>query len=324
MDILRSLPIGLYLEQPITWLHRLDPRIKLFGLLTFLLTPIQGNELWRIAIALLLIVLTFASKIPMRVWKQQMGILLLLAFMTFAIATISPDGFNATVQPRRPIPEVNVANDKPPTIASPLTIKLPQPTSYNYVIWKAGNITITRRSRELGVRVCTLIFTYLYAPTLFLLVTAPEEITAAIASIFAPLKFFKIPIVEIVLTLTLALRFVPLVLEEVQNLGRAMRTRSINWKKLGFKRTTQIWLILAERLIFKRTTQIWLILAERLIDNLFIRAEQTASAMQVRGFTSPNTHLVVWNPLKLLPRDIVLLILLVAMWGARIYYGNEL
>jgi len=101
---------------------------------------------------------------------------------------------------------------------------------------------------------------------------------------------------------------VPLVLEEVQNLGRAMRTRSINWKKLGFKRTTQIWLILAERLI----------------DNLFIRAEQTASAMQVRGFTSPNTHLVVWNPLKLLPRDIVLLVLLVTMWGIRIWLGNEL
>ncbi|MFN6067047.1 MAG: energy-coupling factor transporter transmembrane component T family protein, partial [Pseudanabaena sp.] len=272
MDILRSLPIGLYLEQPITWLHRLDPRIKMFGLLTFLLTPIQANEFWRIAIAVLLIILTLAAKIPMRVWKQQMGILLLLAFMTLAIATISPDGFNATVQPRRQIPEVSISNDKP-SITSPLTFKLPQPTSYNYVLWKAGSITITRRSRELGVRVCTLIFTYLYAPTLFLLVTAPEEITAAIASIFAPLKFFKVPIVEVVLTLTLALRFVPLVLEEVQNLARAIRTRSINWKRLGFKRTTQIWLILAERLI----------------DNLFIRAEQTASAMQVRGFTSPNT-----------------------------------
>ena len=309
MDILRSLPIGLYLEQPITWLHRLDPRIKLFGLLTFLLSPIQANELWRIAIAVLLIVLTLASQIPMRIWKQQMGILLLLAFMTFAIATVSPDGFNASVQPRRPIPEVNVkTSDVKAQLSPPLTIKLPQPTSYSYVIWKAGNISITRKSRELGVRVSTLIFTYLYAPTLFLLVTAPEEITAAIAAIFSPLKFFKIPVVEIVLTLTLALRFVPLVLEEVQNLGRAMRTRSINWKRLGFKRTSQIWLILAERLI----------------DNLFIRAEQTASAMQVRGFTSPNTHIVVWNPLKFLLRDIFLLVLLVAMWGVRIWFGNEI
>ncbi|MBD2177850.1 hypothetical protein H6F42_13100 [Pseudanabaena sp. FACHB-1998] len=306
MDILRSLPIGLYLEQPITWLHRLDPRIKLFGLLTFLLTPIQANYIWRIAIAVFLIVLTLISKIPMRVWKQQMGILLLLAFMTLAIATISPDGFNATVQPRRPIPEINVAPDKV-QVTPPLTIKLPQPTTYSYVIWKAGSITVTRRSVDLGIRVCTLIFTYLYAPTLFLLVTAPEEITAAIASVFSPLKLLKVPVVEIVLTLTLALRFVPLVLEEVQNLVRAMRTRSINWKKLGFKRTTQIWLILAERLI----------------DNLFIRAEQTASAMQVRGFTTPNTHLVIWNPLKLFPRDIIFLILLVGLWGVRIWLGNE-
>ncbi len=307
VDILRSLPIGLYLEQPITWLHRLDPRIKLFGLLTFLLSPIQAGGVWRIAIAVLLIVLTLASQIPMRVWKQQMGILLLLAFMTLAIATISPDGFNATVQPRRPMPEVNVAPDKT-IVTSPLTIKLPQPTPYSYVVWKAGSITVTRKSLDLGVRVCTLIFTYLYAPTLFLLVTAPEEITAAIASICSPLKSLKVPVTEIVLTLTLALRFVPLVLEEVQNLVRAMRTRSINWKRLGFKRTTQIWLILAERLI----------------DNLFIRAEQTASAMQVRGFTTPNTHVMVWNPLKLLPRDIILLLILIGMWGVRIWLGNEI
>jgi energy-coupling factor transport system permease protein len=306
VDILRSLPIGLYLEKPITWLHRLDPRIKLFGLLTFLLSPIQANDLWRIAISVLLILLTFASGIPMRVWKQQMGILLLLAFMTLAIASISPDGFNVTIQPRRPVPEI-VKNAEQAQSSTTLTLNLPQPTPYRYVIWKAGNITITRKSLDLGIRVCTLIFTYLYAPTLFLLVTAPEEITAAIASIISPLKFFKVPVVEIVLTLTLALRFVPLVLEEVQNLGRAMRTRSINWKKLGFKRTTQIWLILTERLI----------------DNLFIRAEQTASAMQVRGFTSPNTHLLVWNPLKFLPRDIILLILLMAMWGVRIWIGSD-
>ena len=306
MDILRSLPIGLYLEKPITWLHRLDPRIKLFGLLTFLLSPIQANDLWRIAISVLLILLTFASGIPMRVWKQQMGILLLLAFMTLAIASISPDGFNVTIQPRRPVPEI-AKNTEQAQSSTTLTLNLPQPTPYRYVIWKAGNITITRKSLDLGIRVCTLIFTYLYAPTLFLLVTAPEEITAAIASIISPLKFFKVPVVEIVLTLTLALRFVPLVLEEVQNLGRAMRTRSINWKKLGFKRTTQIWLILTERLI----------------DNLFIRAEQTASAMQVRGFTSPNTHLLVWNPLKFLPRDIILLILLMAMWGVRIWIGSD-
>jgi energy-coupling factor transport system permease protein len=274
------------------------------ALLTFLLSPIQANDLWRVAIALILVVLTITAKIPARAWKQQMGILLLLAFMTFAIATISPDGFNVSIQPRRPIPEIQTATA--PNSPS-LTLNLPQPTPYKYVLLKAGSITVTRKSLDLGLRVCTLIFTYLYAPTLFLLVTAPEEITAAIAALFSPLQFFKIPTVEIVLTLTLALRFVPLVLEEVQNLGRAIRTRSISWKRLGFKRSTQIWLILAERLI----------------DNLFIRAEQTASAMQVRGFTSPNTHLVRWHPLKMLPLDLGLLVAIILMWGMRFWLGND-
>jgi energy-coupling factor transport system permease protein len=304
VDILRSLPIGLYLEQPITWLHRIDPRIKLIALLTILISPIQANDLWRITIFLLLIIITFASKIPIRVWKQQMGILLLLAFMTLAIASISPDGLNVNIQPRRPIPAFT---QTPESLTSPSTPPLPQPTTYRYVLWKAGNITITRKSFDLGLRVCTLIFTYLYAPTLFLLVTAPEEITAAIAALFSPLQILKIPITEIVLTLTLALRFVPLVLEEVQNLARAIRTRSINWKKLGFKRTSQIWLVLAERLI----------------DNLFIRAEQTASAMQVRGFTSPNTHLVKWNQLTMRPVDLFILASICLLWGMRIWFGGD-
>ncbi|MDX2255107.1 MAG: CbiQ family ECF transporter T component [Pseudanabaenaceae cyanobacterium bins.39] len=304
MDILRSLPIGLYLEQPVTWLHRIDPRIKLIALLTVLLSPIQANDFWRITIFLSLILITLASQIPLRVWKQQMGILLLLAFMTLAIASISPDGLNVNIQPRRPIPTVAQTTTPPSAELSP---PLPQPTTYRYILWKAGNITITRKSFDLGLRVCTLIFTYLYAPTLFLLVTAPEEITAAIAALFSPLQILKIPITEIVLTLTLALRFVPLVLEEVQNLARSIRTRSINWKKLGFKRSSQIWMILAERLI----------------DNLFIRAEQTASAMQVRGFTSPNTHLVKWNQLTMSLPDFLILFGICLLWGVRIWFGND-
>lgn len=310
MDILRSLPIGLYLEQPITWLHRLDPRVKLFWLLTFLLTPVQAHDLWRIAIVIVLLVLTLAAKIPLRVWKQQMGLLLLLGAMTFVIAVISPDGLNISNQPRRPIVEIinkdNVTSGIT-TAQFPLTGNYKQPTNYRYVVWKAGNITITRRSLELGIKVSTLIFTYIYAPTLYLLVTAPEEITASLASLSSPLSWLKIPTTEIVLTLTLALRFVPLVLEEIQNLVRAIRTRAIHWKRLGLKRTAKIWLLVAERLL----------------DNLFTRAEQTANAMQVRGFTAADTHQVRWNPLKMQVWDLVLLTLLLIFWGFRIAIGGE-
>lgn len=294
---MRSLTIGLYLEQPITWLHKLDPRIKLFWLLSFLLSPVLANSIWRIVVATMLIAVTLLAGIPSRIWKQQMGILLLLATMTFAIATFSPDGLNVTHQPRRPIPEV----------ASGQFCPQPQPTSYCYTIFKAGSVQINRRSLDLGIRVSTLIFTFIYAPTLYLLVTSPEEITAGITRLAMPLGKLKIPIVEITLTLTLALRFLPLVLEEIQNLVRAIRTRAINWKKLGLKKAFGIWLVVAERLI----------------DNLFIRAEQTASAMQVRGFTFPNQHQVKWNLLKFMRWDLLIGSVLIPFWLLRLWVGGS-
>ncbi len=290
MDILRSLPIGLYMEQPLTWLHLLDPRVKLFWLLAILLSPVQANALWRVSLVVFLVLVTLLAGIPARAWRQQMGWLLLLAGMTLVLALLLPDGTNVSYQPRRPLPD----------------LPLPQPTDYRYVLFHSGFIHITRRSLDLGLRVSSLIFTYLYAPTLYLLVTAPEEIVLALTSLALPLRRLGVPVVEILLTLTLALRFVPLVLEEIQNLVRAIRTRAINWKRLGLKRTVHLWLVVLERLV----------------KNLFLRAQQTADAMQARGFTDPNSHLVKWRSLRLTNQDYLALGSLAFWLVARIVLGG--
>jgi energy-coupling factor transport system permease protein len=73
MDLLRTLPIGLYLENPVTWLHRLDPRVKMLWLMGFLLTPLLANAVWRLVLVALLIALTILARIPLRVWRQQLG-----------------------------------------------------------------------------------------------------------------------------------------------------------------------------------------------------------------------------------------------------------
>ena len=88
MDLLRSLPIGSYLEQPVTWLHKIDPRVKLVWLMTFLIAPLLSNPFWRIALAVSLILLTIVARIPFRVWRKQMGWLLLLCTFMFLFASI--------------------------------------------------------------------------------------------------------------------------------------------------------------------------------------------------------------------------------------------
>jgi energy-coupling factor transport system permease protein len=300
MDLLRSLPIGLYLEQPVTWLHRIDARVKLGWLLSFLLTPIAASPVWRLAVVGVLILLTLLSGLPFRSWRKQLGLVLGFGLLLFAVTVFAPDNVNVPQQPRMPVNEFVAPS---PTLAAP---KLPQPTDYQYVLFDRSIFRVTRRSVELAVRVGTLMFTLIYSTNLYLLTTAPEEITAGLEFLFQPLRRFKVPVTELVLTLTLALRFIPLVLEEVQNLVRSVRTRAINWKKLGFRGSTQVWSAIAERLL----------------DNLLLRAEQIASAMQVRGFTSPNQHRVKWHQFRLKPRDGLALAGIGAFWTIRLILGS--
>ncbi|MBD1845911.1 energy-coupling factor transporter transmembrane protein EcfT [Cyanobacteria bacterium FACHB-63] len=328
MDLLRSLPLGLYLEQPITWMHRLDPRVKLAWLMSFLATPLLASAEWRLILVGVLIALTLAARIPLRVWRQQMGWLLLLALYVFSLVAIAPDGLS--VEPRPRLPENELAFvQQPNTVPKPAPqqpwfnpfqaapkeqtqlanqLKRPelkQPTDYQYVVFQRGPIRVTRRSLDLAIRVGTLLFTLIYSTNLFLLTTAPEEVTAGLEDLMSPLRRFNIPVTEVTLTLTLSLRFIPLVLEEFQNLVRSIRTRAINWKKLGFRRTIQVALSVAERLL----------------QNLLLRAEQIASAMKVRGFTSPNQHRVEWHQLILKRFDWVALAVLGGFWAARLVFG---
>ena len=338
MDLLRSLPLGLYLEQPVTWLHQLDPRVKFAWLMSFLTTYVLASSQWRVLLVALLIAITLTARIPIRVWRQQMGWLLTLSFFVLLLAAVMPDGLGAKYQHRLPADELAFVQlptssgnampdpqDHPPdhpwynpfgwgsksslpmpAVNAPNPTKVPQPTNYRYILFQQGPITVNRHSLGLAVSLSTILFNVIYSTNLCLLTTAPEEITAGIESLMRPLRRLNWPVTEIALTLTLSLRFIPLVLEEVQNLIRSVQTRAINWKKLGVRGAVRVWLMVAERLL----------------ENLLLRAEQMANAITVRGFTSPNTHRVQWHQLRLKRGDWVALVSLVVFWGARLLVGN--
>ncbi|MBC1241266.1 hypothetical protein VF14_20290 [Nostoc linckia z18] len=305
MDLLRSLPLGLYLEQPQTWLHKIDPRVKFAWLMSFLTSYVLANNFWRVLLVVMLIITTLFAKIPRRVWRQQMGWLLMLSFFVLAIAAISPDAMGINYQPRLP------ANEQILTQPANSNNVAPEETSngqkYSYVLFHKGPVRVTRRSLDLGISLSSIIFTVIYSTNLYLLTTAPEEITSGIESLMQPLRRLKLPVTEITLTLTLSLRFIPLVLEEVQNLFRSVMTRAINWKKLGLKGAFKVWMTVAERLL----------------DNLLLRAEQMANAMMVRGFTSPNEHRVQWHDLRLKALDWVAIATLILFWGIRLAVGTK-
>jgi energy-coupling factor transport system permease protein len=294
MDLLRSLAIGLYLEKPRTWLHRLDPRVKLFWLMSFLLSPLLANYIWRMSLVGWLLLLFLLATIPPRVFKQQMGWLVILAILVFFITIITPDGLAVSHQPR--LPSVDWAT----TPVKPYSYIV-----FNQDLFQGHKLTVTRQSLKIGIRASTLIFTLIFSTNLYLLTTAPEEITAGLEELMTPLARFKLPITEIILTLTLSLRFIPLVMEEIQNLVRSLRTRGINWQKLGIRNSIKVWVLALEKLL----------------ENLLRRAEQIAVAMEVRGFTSPNEHRVQWHDLHLKWADGIAIAFLGLFWWLRIILG---
>lgn len=305
MDLLRSLPLGLYIDQPQTWLHKLDPRVKLGWLMSFLTSYVIASNSWRVFLVVILILITLFARIPLRVWRQQMGWLLILSVMILAISAFSPDGLGIDYQPRLPLNDgvmKQIAIDSEPIVKGINIHK-----DYQYILFHQGIFTINRHSLDLAISLSTIVFTLIYSTNLYLLTATPEEITSGMESLMQPLKRLKLPITEITLTLTLSLRFIPLVLEEIQNLVRSVMTRAINWKKLGFKGTVKVWMIVGERLF----------------GNLFLRSEQMANAMVVRGFTSPNTHRVKWHDLKLHKADWLAIGILILFWTLRITIGAE-
>jgi energy-coupling factor transport system permease protein len=72
----------------------------------------------------------------------------------------------------------------------------------------------------------------------------------------------------------------------------------------------------------KRALQVWLVVVEKLLENLLMRAEEIAVAMEVRGFTTPNEHRVQWYQLRLIEWDWIALAILIPFWWARFILGR--
>ena len=104
----------------------------------------------------------------------------------------------------------------------------------------------------------------------------------------------------------MSLRFISLVLEEIQNLTRSIRTRAINWKKLGIKKSFQVWIVVIEKIL----------------ENLLTRASEIATTMEIRGFISPNKHRVKWHKLCLVKGDWIAIFLLFPFWYLRYVWGG--
>jgi energy-coupling factor transport system permease protein len=218
----------------------------------------------------LLLLITLASGLPLRLWRRSLPGLMALALAVGLLGALLPASFAPPGSLQRPPTELRLS---PGPAGSPAPSRAGLP--WEVVNWgplklgstSLGPLVITRKSATLGINSGTLLFTVIHSANLLLLTTPPEEVAWALGWFLQPLSRLGLPMERLGFTLLLSLRFLPLVQEELQNLLRALATRAINLRSLGWQGGLGV--VLA--------------VGERLLANVLLRAEQGADALMARG-----------------------------------------
>ncbi len=257
MNILTKFSIGQYVYGNRSWLRIIDSRLKIIIVMIFLITPIWAGPIYRLSLVGCLLLITFLSLLPSRVWWRSLCLLLCLSLLIGFISILAfTDVQTLDSYLRNPseLPIV-VKNFKEWYI-----LQIP-----SQKIWfiNLGPYNLSRKAFELGIKTSTLIFTVIHSVNLMLLTTLQEDIVWGLSWFLSPLRKIGLPITKWLFQLLIALRFIPLVQEEFQNIIKSMSVRSINFRNLGFKKSLNVILISLERLF----------------QNIFLRIDQGAESL---------------------------------------------
>ncbi|URE42061.1 Transmembrane BAX inhibitor motif-containing protein 4, partial [Musa troglodytarum] len=287
-----SSPIGQFIESPRTFLHSVDPRIKLVWLLVLVVLPARSHIYMRLGLVLYITLLSICI-LPSRIWTDQLGRVALLSGILFVMLGFGSDSVPSLVQLRTPPPSVTGLSNVPSSLSG-----------YSYIIMKLGPLQLTRKGLSVASTSACLSFTIFQSASLCLTTTPPEQLASALRWFMVPLTLVGVPVSEIILTLLLSLRFISLVLDEVRNTALGVIARRISWHQLTLMETLDVFFLYIRR-IFK---------------NIFSHAEQISKAMIARGFRGDsNMHKIyLFTDFSLGFVDFISILCLLSLIGAAV------
>jgi len=257
MNILTKFSVGQYVYGNRSWLRIVDSRLKIIIVMIFLITPIWAGPLYRLSLVGCLLLITFFSLLPSRVWWRSLCFLLFLSLLVGFLSVFASTDIQSLDSSLRNPNELSVIIEE---YKKWNILEIP-----SQKIWfiNFGPYNISKKSFELGIKTSTLIFTVIHSVNLMLLTTPQEDIVWGLGWFLYPLRKIGLPIYKWLFQLLIALRFIPLVQEEFQNIIKSVSVRSINLRKLGFKQSFNVLLTLVERLF----------------QNIFLRIDQGAESL---------------------------------------------
>ncbi len=100
-------------------------------------------------------------------------------------------------------------------------------------LWQWGVLKITEDGIKTAVFVSVRIVALIMISCILTYTTSPTDLTDALERIMKPLKIFRIQVHEIAMMMTIALRFIPTLLEETEKIMNAQKARGADMESGG-------------------------------------------------------------------------------------------
>ncbi|MEW5952228.1 MAG: energy-coupling factor transporter transmembrane component T [Bacillota bacterium] len=210
--------------------HNLDPRAKIIAVMLLIISILAARQpITYMVITTFIILVIIAAKIPLTAVLRSLRLLWIVLLCGFI--------FQAFFTPGQAL-----------TTLGPLTITREGLLGAGEMLWRLANL----------ITVASLL-TY---------TTTPIKLTAGMEYLLSPLRRFKVPVHELTMMMTIALRFVPTLLEEAQIVMKAQQSRGASFTRGN---------------LWRRAMSLVPLLVP-LFAGAFRRAEELATAMEARCY----------------------------------------
>ena len=211
-------------------IHKLDARIKLIATLVFMISLFIINKFWPYAIVLVsLMGVIKLSSIPTKFILKGLKPLRWITIFTFVINVFFLPGD---------------------------------------IIWSLGFLKITREGLTQAIFMGLRLIFLVLGTSMLTLTTSPMDLTDAIERLLKPLNKVGLPVHELAMMMTIALRFIPTLLDETDKIMKAQMSRGADFE--------------SKNLVSRAKNLVPLLVP--LFVSAFRRAEELAMAMEARCY----------------------------------------
>ena len=266
--MIRDITLGQYYETD-SLIHRLDPRVKLAFTVIYIVSLYLGRSVWFFLAAFAFLALVIAlTNVPVKFMLRGLKAILILLIISALFNIFLVNGT---------------------------------------VIFRFWIFRVTREGLQMAgmlvVRLCLLVT----SSSVMTLTTTPNRLTDGLEKALGFLKVIRVPVHEIGMMMSIALRFIPILVEEVNKIMKAQMARGADFDSGG--------------LIKKAKAMVPLLVP--LFVSAFRRASDLALAMEARCYHGGDGRTKL-HPLKYSREDFLAYLVLLLYFALMLVLGRVL